>query len=77
MVVGEHQSVGRHHNARAIAGEIHNGILQGVVAIIQFVISELEAFSLHGLIHLWRQVVDSPHALVGVDSSRRHHGGQQ
>ena len=55
-------------------------ILQGVLAVVELVVSHTEAFALHHLIHSVRQVVNCPHSLVsgsGVDSAERHDRGDK
>ena len=80
MVVGKDQSVWRNDYARAIAREINYGILQGVLAIVELVVSHTEAFALHHLVHCVWQVVNCPHTLVsvsGIDSAERHDRGDK
>ncbi len=71
MVVGEYQSVGRYHHTRAVAREVDNGVLDGMVAIVEVVVSHLKTFLLHALIDSWRQVVECPHAFVGTRGQER------
>ena len=72
MVVGKYQTVWRNDYARAIAREVDHSILQGVLAVVELVVSHTEAFALHHLIHSVWQVVNCPHSLVsvrGIDSA--------
>ena len=76
MVVGKHKTVWRYHNARAITREVNYCVLQGVLAIVELIISHLETFLLHNVVNSIRQVVDCPHTLVsmcGVESAECHH----
>ena len=80
MVVGKYQTVWRNDYARAIAREVYHSILQGVLAVVELVVSHTEAFALHHLIHSVRQVVNRPHSLVsvsGIDSAERHDRGDK
>ena len=70
-VVGEYESVGRHHYTRAVASEVDNGILHCVVALVELVLRELESILLHLFKDSRRQVVECPHSLVGVSSEKR------
>ena len=80
MVVRKDQTIRRNDYARAIAREINHSILQGILAIVELVISHTETFALHHLIHSVRQVVNRPHSLVsvcGIDSAERQDRGDK
>ena len=66
VVVGEHQAVGRDDDARAVTREVYAGSLQRRRTVVEVVVRHLEAFCLHLLIDSLRQVVNGPHALVGM-----------
>ena len=66
VVVGEHQSVGRHDNTRAEAAKVDNGILHRIVALVELLHWQLEPILLHLLVDGSRQVVQSPHAFIGM-----------
>jgi len=66
VMVGEYQSFGTHHDTRAIAREVHHGVLHGLIAIIERVVGQLETLALHLGIDRRGQVVERPHTLVGM-----------
>ena len=66
VVVGQHQSVGRYDNARAVAREVDNRLHDGVFALVQLLVGSRESVSLHLLVHCVWQVVERPHAFVGM-----------
>ena len=70
VVVGEDESVGRHYDARAVTREVDNGVLDGVLALVELVVRRSEAIALHLLVNRLRQVVERPHAFVGMSGSR-------
>ena len=65
VVVGEHESVGRHHHAGAESGEVDDIVLYGVGVGIERALRQQESVPAHCLIDLRWQVVERPHALVG------------
>ena len=66
VVVGQHESVGRYDNARAVAREVDNRLHDGVFALVQLLVGSRESVSLHLLVHCMWQVVERPHAFVGM-----------
>ena len=50
VMIGEDQSVGTHHDSRAIAGEVDHGAADGVAALIEVGIGQGETFLLHGVV---------------------------
>ena len=71
VVVGEDQSVGRDDHARAVAREVDDGLHDGVVGLVELFVGQFVALGLHLLVDgLW-QVVEHPHALVGVSRRSR------
>ena len=66
MVVGEYQSVGADDDTRTETAEVNDGILHGVLTLVQLFFRQLETILLHLLIDGVRQVVECPHAFVGV-----------
>ena len=70
VVVGEHQSVGAYDHARAIAREVDDALHNGIVGLVQLFVGQLVALLLHHLVHRVRQVVERPHAFIGLGSKR-------
>ena len=66
VVVGQHESVGRYDNARAVAREVDNRLHDGVLALVQLLVWSRESVRLHLLVHCVWQVVERPHAFVGM-----------
>ena len=66
VVVGQHESVGRYDNARAVAREVDNRLHDGVFALVQLLVWSRESVRLHLLVHCVWQVVERPHAFVGM-----------
>ena len=66
MVVGKHKSVRTHDDARTEAAEVHDTVLDGILALVQGTIRQLVVLLLHRLIDGIRQVVQGPHALIGL-----------
>ena len=65
VMIGEDQSVGTHHDSRAIAGEVDHGAADGVAALIEVSVGQGETFLLHGVVDRLWQVEQRPHAFVG------------
>jgi len=74
MMVGKDQSVGRNHHARAIAREVDNSVLNGVFALIDVGVWQFKALGLHLLVHCLWQIVQRPHAFVGLCRAECHEG---
>ena len=66
VVVGEYQSVGADNYTRTIASKVDNSILDGIVTLIELFWRQLESILLHLLKNGRRQVIQCPHALVGL-----------
>ena len=66
VVVGEYQAVGRHDDARTVAAEVNHVVLDGIVRLVELLHGQLEAVLLHLCVDGRRQVVECPHALVGL-----------
>ena len=71
VVVGEHQSIGRYNDTRAIAREIDNGMHNGIVGLIKLFVRQTITIALHLLIDSMGQVVKRPHALIGMGGNQR------
>ena len=65
VVIGEDEAVGRNHDARAIAREVDDIVLDGIGVAVECRLRQCKAVALHGFIHLCGQVVECPHAFVG------------
>ena len=72
VVVGHHQAVGRDERARAAAVEADG---RRLLQVLEPLGGRLEAVLLLEL--LQRQVVEEPHALVGVHDTSRGQGGDE
>ena len=66
VVVGKHKPVRTHDHTRAVAAEVHDAVLNGIIALIQSAIRQLVVLLLHRLIDGIRQVIQCPHTLVGL-----------
>ena len=80
VVVGENQSVGTDHHARAIAREVHYAVLNGIGIAVECSAGQRETFLLHLCKHLRGQVVERPHSLVGncfLRGKRREERGER
>ncbi len=65
MMIGEYQSIGTYHNARAEVAKVHHRILQAhAIGVIEFVRCKLQSQSLHSLSRLGIYSVQHPHAFV-------------
>ena len=71
VVIGKDEPVGRNDNARAVAGEVDDGLHNGIVGLIELVVRQLVTLHLHTLIDHVGQVVECPHALIGRRCTKR------
>ena len=71
VVVGEDESVWRHHYTGTESGEVDNRLHDGVVATVESVVRQVETVGLHLLIHCLGKVVESPHSLVSLGAASR------
>ena len=74
MMVGKYQSVGRNHHARTIAREVNDSVFNGIFTLIDVGVWQFKAFGLHLLVHCLRQIVQCPHAFVGLCRNECHEG---
>ena len=73
VVVGEHKPVGRYDHAGAETPEVEHHVLDSVGARVEAVVGHGEAVTLHLVVDSLWQVVERPHAFVGMDGRGRKH----